>query len=252
MAKLQITCATDGAEIRYTVDGSDPTLQSDLYTAPIEASGTVKAKAWKEGMLSSEVSTYSPPLPPAVGVKLADGSTICYDRGEQYGTYAIEGGDLVKKDEGSDWRYIVCEEYDLNHYETGLGTGGINETYSGKQWGIKGQDDSGANETAIGTGKANTDYLIGIYNSDTYLWYYVNQHRTNTGKLWCVPSKDEVDILYENLTQIGNFSVSIQPWYWSSSEQSSNTVCCRFFSSGERNYNYKNGTSYRVRCIRYV
>lgn len=62
MAKLQITCATDGAEIRYTVDGSDPTLQSDLYTAPIEASGTVKAKAWKEGMLSSEVATYSPPL----------------------------------------------------------------------------------------------------------------------------------------------------------------------------------------------
>lgn len=61
MAKLQITCATEGAEIRYTTDGSDPTLQSDLYTAPIEASGTVKAKAWKEGMLSSEVATYSPP-----------------------------------------------------------------------------------------------------------------------------------------------------------------------------------------------
>ena len=147
---------------------------------------------------------------------------------------------------------MICEEYDLNHYETGLGTGGTDESYSGKQWGNYPQDDPGADGTAIGTGKDNTDYLIDRYTSDTYLWYYVNQHRTNTGKQWHVPSKDELNVLYENLTQIGNFSTSTRPYYWSSFEFSSDYAWCRNFSSGDELYTYKYYTDTRVRCVRYI
>lgn len=190
--------------------------------------------------------------PVALWDRLSDNSVVCYDRGSTYGEYLMVNGDVVKQDSGSDWRYMICEKYDLNHYETDLGTGGTDQSYSGKQWGDSSQNDSGANGTAIGTGKDNTDYLIGRYSSDTYLWYYVNQHRTNTGKDWCVPSKDELNILYENLTQIGNFSTNTNPWYWSSSQYSSNNACDQTFSSGGQGNYVKFYTLYRVRCVRFI
>ena len=51
-----------GAEIHYTTDGSQPTAQSTLYTAPITLSETtvVKAIAIKDGKNSSVTSrTYT-------------------------------------------------------------------------------------------------------------------------------------------------------------------------------------------------
>ena len=208
--------------------------------------------------LSNLDSLYEIKVPEPVGEpvalwdRLSDNSVVCYDRGAAYGEYLMVNGDVVKQDSGSDWRYMICEEYDLNHYEPDLGTGGVDEEYTGKSWGIDDQDDSGANATAIGTGKDNTDYLIGRYNSDTYLWYYVNQHRTNTGKDWSVPSKDELNVLYENKATIGNFSTNTDPFYWASSEYYIAYACYQsFLSNLYQSRNYKS-TGYRVRCIRFI
>lgn len=58
--KLEVPIATDteGAEIRYTMDGSRPSATSPLYTGPIELteSATIKAIAMKEGMYKSEMA----------------------------------------------------------------------------------------------------------------------------------------------------------------------------------------------------
>jgi hypothetical protein len=63
-----ITCATADAVIRYTLDGTEPTETSAVYSAPIHINSTttLKAKAWKEGMEPSfmAVATYS--FPPVV------------------------------------------------------------------------------------------------------------------------------------------------------------------------------------------
>jgi len=60
---ITITCATDGASIYYTTDGSTPTVSSTPYTAAftISATTTVKAIAVKGGMTDSEVvsATYT-------------------------------------------------------------------------------------------------------------------------------------------------------------------------------------------------
>ena len=54
---VEITCATSGATIRYTTDGSDPTELSTIYDAPILVKGDteIRARAWKSGMNSSAV-----------------------------------------------------------------------------------------------------------------------------------------------------------------------------------------------------
>lgn len=54
-----LACATDNSEIRYTMDGTEPTETSTLYTAPVTltATTTVKAKAFKTTWLASETAT---------------------------------------------------------------------------------------------------------------------------------------------------------------------------------------------------
>ena len=56
---ISITCDTDGAKIRYTLDGSNPTETSELYTGEfvIEESMTIKAKAFKEDFTASLIAT---------------------------------------------------------------------------------------------------------------------------------------------------------------------------------------------------
>ena len=56
---LSIACANEGAEIRYTTDGNEPTETSTLYSSPITltATTTVKAKAFMTNWLTSETAT---------------------------------------------------------------------------------------------------------------------------------------------------------------------------------------------------
>ncbi len=50
-------CETDGAEIRYTTDGSEPTTESALYSEPIEikGNGTFRARAFVNGLFDSNI-----------------------------------------------------------------------------------------------------------------------------------------------------------------------------------------------------
>src|SRR5574344_1917707 len=56
--EVTISCATDGAKIYYTTDGSDPTAESTEYTDAISVTPpmTLKAIAVKDGMNNSAVA----------------------------------------------------------------------------------------------------------------------------------------------------------------------------------------------------
>lgn len=57
---LLANCIVPGAEIRYTLDGSEPTAQSPLWTAPVKCDAQViKAKAFYQGKESQPI-TYRP------------------------------------------------------------------------------------------------------------------------------------------------------------------------------------------------
>jgi hypothetical protein len=85
-AEITLSCATAGASIYYTTDGSAPTESSTLYAAPIRLieDTVVKAVAVKSGMTNSGVSTFAYTVGPA----FAEGSGTEADR-YQVGT-AVE------------------------------------------------------------------------------------------------------------------------------------------------------------------
>ena len=74
---VAISCATLGATIRYTLDGTAPTASSTQYTNPIplSATTTVKARAYAEGMNPSAVAaatyTYVDPVQPRYDIAIA-------------------------------------------------------------------------------------------------------------------------------------------------------------------------------------
>ena len=58
MKTISIECATEGAAIYYTLDGSTPNNTKTLYTAPFtQASGTIKAIAIKSGLTDSSINS---------------------------------------------------------------------------------------------------------------------------------------------------------------------------------------------------
>lgn len=59
---VEVTSATEGAVIRYTVDGTDPTETNGIdYTGPIriDATTTLRARAFKDGLIATNVDTHS-------------------------------------------------------------------------------------------------------------------------------------------------------------------------------------------------
>ena len=56
---VSINCATEGATIRYTTDGTDPTQSSQIYFTPLNIvqNTTIKAKAWKNDYQTSATAS---------------------------------------------------------------------------------------------------------------------------------------------------------------------------------------------------
>lgn len=79
--KATVTCATSGASIYYSLDGSDPaTLYSGAITIPAGANVTLKAKATKadynDSAVAEAVYTYVAPAPAGAKYQLVDLSDI--------------------------------------------------------------------------------------------------------------------------------------------------------------------------------
>ena len=243
MATIKISCKTPEAEIKYTTDNSEPSESSNLYTKEfeIEPPATIKARAFKEGYEPSDIATRKY-VPLTVPMALPDGSVLFYDRGSQYGEYHIDDTGYPVRDDGvvdngsagsQNWRYLICDKSDLDN--------------STLQWGPSGTSE-GLTGTAIGVGLPNTETMIAKY-SDNYAfwWRLIKEKRDSTGLKWFMPSKDELDMMYDNRTVItgqGGDAFKTNNAYWSSSEYDSDFAWRQFFSSGEQS----NGKDYSSYC----
>jgi len=122
-----------------------------------------------------------------------------------------------------------------------------------KEWGTYGLSVSGADGTLAGTGKQNTLDITGFDTSsmdkaaDICLGYNV----TFSGSVyedWFLPSKDELNLMYENLHLhgVGGFSAD---FYWSSSEADPNKAWTQLFSNGLKREDPKNYI-FNIRAVR--
>lgn len=171
--------------------------------------------------------------PVTVPMQLSDGSILFYDRGSAYGEYSVIGSDIVRiyggVDDGSaeslNWRYLICEKQDF-------------VANRNKEWGPYGTSE-GLTGIAIGVGLPNTEAMIAKYgDNNTYLWKLIKEKRDSTGFDWFIPSKDELNMMYNNRTAItgqGGDAFETGYNYWSSSEYDIYTVWCQVLSSGFQN-----------------
>ncbi len=103
---VTISCATEGATIHYTTDGSEPTAESAVYSEPIvvnDGTTTIKAIAIKEGMTNSEVAsaTYTVNLP-TLDAPTFDHESKIYDDAFEVAITAAEDATIYYTTDGTD------------------------------------------------------------------------------------------------------------------------------------------------------
>jgi len=111
-----------------------------------------------------------------------------------------------------------------------------------------------ATAIALGTGNANTIAIVNFYGEETNaasVCYDYENDETGTGVYddWFLPSKDELNLMYENLylKGLGEFA---DGYYWSSSESSTATTAfIQLFSNGWQGYTSKKEAHW-VRAVR--
>ena len=217
---IAITCETEGAEIRYTLDESDPTESDTLYQNSFEINPPfiIKAKAFKEGMRPSGVSQYLQYfIPSTVPMTLPDGSVLFYDRGEKYGCYLDDGGYPIRKDgeiddetsASTNWRYLICDKEDAGFgvwSEINLPVN-LPETVDGE----------------VGYGLPNTNTLVNYSDNSGELWESIKTKRENTGLRWFLPALDELGLIYQNkesIESLTGITFKTDYPYWSSTTTS--------------------------------
>jgi hypothetical protein len=118
---------------------------------------------------------------------------------------------------------------------------------TGAEWGCY-ETGIGGTKTGIGTGAANTAKIIAGCSEAGIAARICNNLVLNGYSDWFLPSKDELNLMYQNLKQngVGGFAAY---FYWSSSEYSSNYAWLQSFYDGNQYYNGK-GNHLRVRAVR--
>lgn len=179
--------------------------------------------------------------------------------------YAIgdmgRGGGLVFYVDGSDefsWNYLEAAPSDVM-----LGASDYTHTFGYYRTTVNDEPTMVGTATGIGTGKVNTEALVGTMGETTYISFdpFIT---TTTGDYaarlcdihvsggyddWFLPSKDELDLMHDNLEVqgLGGFSDN---FYWSSSEDlGGHGAWNQDFSNGYQ-YSTTRYFTYRVRPVR--
>jgi len=112
----------------------------------------------------------------------------------------------------------------------------------------------GTTDTAIDTGSANTDAIIGQSGHTASAAQICRDYRATEEGDWFLPSKDELNAIWDNIVDDGSGSNSgvggfANGYYWSSSENSDSIALYQYFFDGGQGITNKL-TTFRVRAVR--
>lgn len=78
-------------------------------------------------------------------------------------------------------------------------------------------------------------------------WHDAKKACIELGKGWNLPTKEQLDFLYQNQQKIGGFSTN---YYWSSTETSDNNAWRHNFSAGMSGFIAEKNNEYYVRAVK--
>ncbi|MEA5108566.1 MAG: InlB B-repeat-containing protein [Sphaerochaeta associata] len=169
------------------------------------------------------------------------------------------GGGHVFYDKGWEtdgWRYLEAAPSDIL----------LGDSASYHSFGYHRTSDQGSNMTVgtgtgIGSGKENTQKLVGAMGSSVYRYSSGNNTKTTqyAAKMcaeyrgggyadWFLPSKSELNLMYQNLKK-NNLGGFYEGSYWSSSEATASYAWTQDFGNGTQSSIFRS-YDYRVRPVR--
>ena len=253
--EVTITCATEGAKIYYTTDGTEPTAESTEYANAISvtAAVTLKAIAVKSGMNDSAV---------------ASASYTIYTSKYSVGDFIIKDGTILSKDktpESGTVAAVIVRADTLTKSALGVG---IVHNQSGLAWCTNSATGYSTNITAL-QGDKTSDYMDGSdgwkilkeacsdaeSNPENYpAWNYCRNYGANNGLEgdlatgWYLPTVAELYTIYQNKTEVNEslskvegrqFGTKVN--YWSCCQESYGNALARllYFDDGSMNFTLK-------------
>jgi hypothetical protein len=243
LAGLLFALMSANAQVAITDDGSNA-----------DASAFLDIKSSNKGLLIPRIDFNNRPASPALGLMIyvtANGP---------------DGDNAFYFYDGSRWSRNPKQHYIGENYGGGIvfwvdetGEHGLITTTSNQTAGSKWHAGSDFTTVAFGdgpgAGKSNTTIIIasqGQGNGTMYAARVCNELKiTQGGKTyadWYLPSKEELNLMYNNLylAGLGNFD---NVKYWSSTESTNNSAWYQDFGTGTQWTDYKS-TSDAVRAIR--
>jgi len=106
--------------------------------------------------------------------------------------------------------------------------------------------------TAIGTGQANTTIILNSCALPNIAARVCNDLVLNGYDDWFLPSKDELNLMFQQKTLIGGFVIAYDANYWSSSEYDTYSANLQNFEHGGQGFTNKCGYNFFVRAVRYI
>ncbi len=100
---------------------------------------------------------------------------------------------------------------------------------SSAEWGCYGTEIDGADGTAIGTGAQNTADILAGCSASGIAARVADEYELNGYGDWFLPSKDELNELYQQRAVVGGFT-NVNGW--SSTEVTSNLAWLQYFTNG--------------------
>jgi hypothetical protein len=170
------------------------------------------------------------------GVMFPDGTTQTTAAANKHTIGESYGGGIV---------FYVC-----TGGEHGLIASVVNQSTS-MAWSNGSNTITNAVRDDVFAGMANTERIIINQGVGTYAAQICANFKGGTFGDWYLPSKYELNLLYQEKDVVGGFPVGINAYYWSSNEDSDVFAWAQNFYDGAQYFLYKNQTySFYVRAIR--
>ena len=167
--------------------------------------------------------------------------TPTYPNGLQIGD-AYEGGLIFYFSDSAHQHGRVCATEDVGNYPWDLTIFDPQNPYSYNPPYL------GGTSTSVVSGVSNTTRIIATLGSGNYAAYMCRSYRGNGYNDWSLPSKDELNLIYQNLKLKGLGSFG--RWYQSSSEIDNKFIWSLWFENGTLTGGSTKNNAFNVRATR--